>query len=330
MTTLAQSVVEIGGLDLGPSVQRAIAAGIVVLGGVLLYALGRTVIRRISQQKYPFSEAVRDRAATARSLLLSVWRYAVLIVVVVGLLALLPNTRAALAVGGVAGIIAAVAAQGVLRDVVAGLSILLEGQFTVGDTVRVFGPDVDGVVEAIGLRITILREVEGSRVFIPNGSISAVRVLGPGAVTREGDRRGRGRSRTASEARRPGERPPAQPRAERPAGRPSTAPSEQAQPRAATAGEATAGDGEATPRKRTRRGGRRRSGARRPADGAAGEAAAGEGTVSSTPPSPDVPAETAERPRTPARPAPRTDRAEPAPDEKKDERDLGDSPWSIE
>ncbi|HEU5350633.1 MAG TPA: mechanosensitive ion channel family protein [Terracidiphilus sp.] len=77
-----------------------------------------------------------------------------------------------LASAGVAGVAIGLAAQNIVRDMLNGILILIEDQFSVGDTVRVAG--VTGMVEAMTLRKTTLREADGTLTVIPNSQISIV------------------------------------------------------------------------------------------------------------------------------------------------------------
>jgi small-conductance mechanosensitive channel len=69
-----------------------------------------------------------------------------------------------------AGTIAvALGLQDILRSIVAGIFILFERPFTVGDRVKV--RDIEGKVESIGLRRTAVRTDEGELISVPNGLI---------------------------------------------------------------------------------------------------------------------------------------------------------------
>ena len=59
-----------------------------------------------------------------------------------------------------------------IRDFFAGFLILLEDQFSVGDTVKI--GETTGTVEQLTLRVTRLRALDGSLTMIPNGSIGAL------------------------------------------------------------------------------------------------------------------------------------------------------------
>lgn len=80
---------------------------------------------------------------------------------------------AALATGaGLVGIIVGFGAQSAIKDFLAGIFIIAENQYRVGDivTLRVSGGDVSGVVEDITVRITRLRDLDGNLHIVQNGA----------------------------------------------------------------------------------------------------------------------------------------------------------------
>ncbi|MCB1027480.1 MAG: mechanosensitive ion channel family protein [Microthrixaceae bacterium] len=79
------------------------------------------------------------------------------------------NLGPLLAGAGVAGVALGFGAQSLVRDLLAGLFILIEDQYGVGDVVDV-GPAV-GTVERLTLRSTRLRDVAGTVWHVPNGEI---------------------------------------------------------------------------------------------------------------------------------------------------------------
>ena len=78
------------------------------------------------------------------------------------------NIGPILAGAGVLGVALGFGAQYVVRDFLAGLFIILENQYRVGDVVCL--DDVCGGVEDITLRKTVLRDLDGALHHIPNGS----------------------------------------------------------------------------------------------------------------------------------------------------------------
>ncbi|MBU3901432.1 mechanosensitive ion channel family protein [Patescibacteria group bacterium] len=74
-----------------------------------------------------------------------------------------------LAAAGVAGLAFGFGGQYLIRDVISGLFIILENQYRVGDVVCL--NSTCGLVEDITLRLTILRDLDGTVHHVPNGEI---------------------------------------------------------------------------------------------------------------------------------------------------------------
>jgi small conductance mechanosensitive channel len=73
---------------------------------------------------------------------------------------------------GIAGIALGFGAQSLVKDCIAGLFMLLEDQYGVGDVVDL--DEATGVVEKISLRTTVLRGVDGTVWHVPNGYVTRV------------------------------------------------------------------------------------------------------------------------------------------------------------
>jgi moderate conductance mechanosensitive channel len=78
-----------------------------------------------------------------------------------------------LAGAGILGVALGFGSQSLVKDFLSGLFILVEDQFGVGDVVDL-GPEASGVVEAVSLRTTRLRAVDGTVWHVPNGEIRRV------------------------------------------------------------------------------------------------------------------------------------------------------------
>jgi len=77
-----------------------------------------------------------------------------------------------LGAAGVAGVAVGLAAQGIARDFIRGLSLLIDNQIRVGDSVEIAGKA--GVVEEVTMRTVTLRDYEGTVHFIPMGDVHIV------------------------------------------------------------------------------------------------------------------------------------------------------------
>jgi len=77
-----------------------------------------------------------------------------------------------LASASVVGVALGLGAQSLVRDIVAGMFMIIEDQYGVGDVVDVGA--ASGAVEAVGLRVTRLRDVNGTVWYVRNGEIMRV------------------------------------------------------------------------------------------------------------------------------------------------------------
>ncbi len=83
-----------------------------------------------------------------------------------------------LAGAGILGLAFGFGGQYLIRDVIAGLFIILENQYRIGDVADLGG--ISGLVEDISLRRTVLRDLEGVVHFVPHGEVKTVSNLSKG------------------------------------------------------------------------------------------------------------------------------------------------------
>ena len=72
---------------------------------------------------------------------------------------------------GLFGVAVALGAQDLFKNLIAGLLIIAEKRFNKGDWIRVDGT-VEGTVESIGFRSTVVRRFDKAPVFVPNARLS--------------------------------------------------------------------------------------------------------------------------------------------------------------
>lgn len=117
-----------------------------------------------------------ERAKRARTLGTVLTNITTALVIVVATLMILNefgvNTSAAVTGAGIVGVALGFGAQTLVRDLIGGFFLILENQVRVGDVVAING--IGGLVEAINLRTTILRDEEGTVHVIPNGAINTL------------------------------------------------------------------------------------------------------------------------------------------------------------
>lgn len=129
---------------------------------------------------------LRKRAFTLAALLQNVLKYFIFFVAASLILdALGQNVLPLIAGAGIVGVALGFGAQSLVKDILAGFSVLFEDQYAVGDFVVLTGPPtaVSGIVEEFGLRMTKIKDVEGTIHYLPNGTIVGVERFAQGFAT---------------------------------------------------------------------------------------------------------------------------------------------------
>jgi small-conductance mechanosensitive channel len=147
-----------------------IIGALVVL--VIIVSISRRRLRRFFEKKIPEDKMlIRKRTLTFNSVISN------LIIVVAFIAAALIiaeqlgiSVTPLLAGAGVAGIVIGFGAQSLIKDLINGVFILLEQWYQVDDVVSVGG--ITGSVERFNLRTTVIRDIEGTVHYIPNGEIT--------------------------------------------------------------------------------------------------------------------------------------------------------------
>src|SRR5215203_5384372 len=169
---------------LGPGfVGNVLASVLVIILGLLVYRVLTHGLPRIMRWRRRNRESLLDEEAVARikrqdtaiTLMRNALRYVVFVIVVLFILSIFfRNSLPAAAGTTILAAILGFGAQSFLRDVIAGFSIVFEGQYSVGDFVLIKPQDVSGVVEELGLRMTKIRSLSGEVSYIPNGTMQGI------------------------------------------------------------------------------------------------------------------------------------------------------------
>ncbi|MBU2009874.1 MAG: mechanosensitive ion channel family protein [Chloroflexi bacterium] len=142
-------------------------AALFALGMAVPAAIRSFVATQVSGQP---EEEVRKRVNTLTAVLLTAGQVFIIGIATFIILSELGiNIAPVLAGAGVAGIALGFGAQSVVKDIIAGVFIVMENQYRVGDVVKI--ADIAGLVEEINLRRTVLRDLDGIVHVVPNGEI---------------------------------------------------------------------------------------------------------------------------------------------------------------
>ncbi len=149
--------------------------GVLIVAFILMRLL-KLISRRMSDlsQRQGLPSAVRaQQIRTLSSVIYSVGLFLIVFVTVLMVLETVNiNIGPLLASAGIAGIAIGFGAQTLVKDFINGFFILVENQYDIGDTVKIAG--VQGVVEGLTLRRTVLRGDDGAQYTVPSGEIKIV------------------------------------------------------------------------------------------------------------------------------------------------------------
>ena len=141
--------------------------------GVLPNRLGRAAGRGLTRQEAAGATRRVQRAQTMGSLLKSIVTGIVLAVVVTMVLSELGvNIAPIIASAGILGLAIGFGAQSLVSDFLSGIFMIFEDQYGVGDEVDL--GEAVGTVEAVTLRVTRLRDINGTVWYVRNGEILRV------------------------------------------------------------------------------------------------------------------------------------------------------------
>ncbi len=110
-----------------------------------------------------------------------------LVIVIAAVLVLLPTfgveITAVLAFGGIGGIAVGFAAQDLLANFFGGLLIYLDRPFAIGDWIRSPDREIEGTVEKIGWRLTIVRTFDKRPLYVPNSVFNKLSLENPSRMS---------------------------------------------------------------------------------------------------------------------------------------------------
>ena len=154
-------------------VPRIIAVFIIAF---ILTRLLKAATRRLSGLSRREGLPSALRAQQIRTLASVVYSVGLFIILFVSALQVLPllgiNMGPLLASAGIAGVAVGFGAQTLVHDFINGFFILVENQYDIGDTIRIAG--VQGTVELMTLRRTMLRDADGTVHNVPSSQIAVV------------------------------------------------------------------------------------------------------------------------------------------------------------
>jgi small-conductance mechanosensitive channel len=133
--------------------------------------LPRVIIASIPKIRVESQDQLSSRSKTMASVLIKITTIIIWIIALVMVLGVIEvDIAPLLATLGVASLALGFAVQNIIRDYLQGFFIVMEDWYRIGDWVTIAG--MEGEVETIGPRRTVLREINGTMHVIPNSQIN--------------------------------------------------------------------------------------------------------------------------------------------------------------
>jgi len=164
-------------LLIGWIMTHAIRVLVIVVGAFIIQRLSVHFIDKLIRRLVPRGGTSKEDEEKRENTLIQVFRGTLYVLIsLIVLMMLLSELGVAigpvLAAAGVAGVAIGFGAQYLIRDIITGIFILLENQYRVGDVVCF--DSTCGAVETISLRVTTLRDLDGTLHHVPHGEVKKV------------------------------------------------------------------------------------------------------------------------------------------------------------
>lgn len=157
-------------------VEKIISVLIVLFLSLIFYAIIKRVIRKIFSIKLmhlPGSDFNPKKQETLSVFFINIAKYSIMVISFLMVLSIFGyDTNAIIASLGVFGVVIGLALNDLLQDFIAGVGLIMDGTYSVGDTITI--NDFRGEVVALGMKTTRLKGYSGDVLIINNGSITSV------------------------------------------------------------------------------------------------------------------------------------------------------------
>lgn len=152
-------------------VKEVVGPILIILISLAIYLVIKSIVNNVFKIKNKYIDKRKSR--TINGLINNLIKYFIIIIDIVMILDIFGiDTKTLIASLGVAGFVVGLAVQDTLKDLVAGMSIILENQYRVGDTITVKG--FRGEVISLGIKSTKIKAYTGEVMIIPNHLIEEV------------------------------------------------------------------------------------------------------------------------------------------------------------
>ncbi|HIR49148.1 MAG TPA: mechanosensitive ion channel family protein [Candidatus Faecimonas gallistercoris] len=154
-------------------IEQIIFPIIYIIIGFIIYKLLKKLVNNILLKAPKMKKQHQQRANTIRIVILNIIKYSIMVIVLLAILANFGiNVRSIVAGLGITTAILGLAFQDLAKDLIAGITIITENQFEVGDTIEYDG--FMGEVIFLGLKTTRIKDYRGAVKIIANHKLDTV------------------------------------------------------------------------------------------------------------------------------------------------------------
>lgn len=152
-------------------VKEVVGPILIILVSLLVYLVIKSVVNNVFKIRNKYID--KRKSKTINGLINNLIKYFIIIIDIVMILDIFGiDTKTLIASLGVVGFVVGLAVQDTLKDFVTGMSIILENQYRVGDTITIKG--FRGEVISLGIKSTKIKAYTGEVMIVPNHLIEEV------------------------------------------------------------------------------------------------------------------------------------------------------------
>ena len=144
---------------------------IIIIVSIFIYFIIKQIVVKMFKASRKFG--IHKKSITIMNLVINIIKYIVIIVAFLSILGVWGiDTKALLASLGIAGVVAGLAMQDILKDFLAGFSIIFDNEYDVGDNIQI--GDFRGDVVELGMKNTKIKAYTGEILTVANRNINEV------------------------------------------------------------------------------------------------------------------------------------------------------------
>ena len=154
--------------------ERLLHSAVEIIIAVVIYTIINKIVKSILEKsKDKMSPRRVQRIRTMQTMIMNIFKYIAITGTILAIVATFGIDVSSILAGfGIATAIFGLAFQDMLKDIIAGFFIVTEGQFEVGDEIKI--GDFKGSVKAVGMKTTRIVNQRGEELIVSNKELSKV------------------------------------------------------------------------------------------------------------------------------------------------------------